>query len=437
MPKIKQKTKTKDKSDKTEVVSLFRNAKGTRDILPGEASLWEKFEKEAKEVAEFYNFSKIETPVLENLDLFVRGIGDATDIVEKEMFVIKTKGGDKLVLRPEVTASVVRSFIQHGLHKLPQPQKLYYFGSVFRHESPQAGRYRQFHQLGFEILSGEGEGDPIYDAQVIITTYRFLEELKIKNPIVQINSIGCRACRSNYKKKLVDYYKDKDVCKDCKRRLSLNPMRVLDCKNKNCAPIKAEAPSILDHLCVNCRRHFKEVLEFLDEVSLPYILNASLVRGLDYYNRTVFEIFAQENDLAIAAGGRYDYLAEMLGGRSTPAVGVAIGCERVIEILKSSYEPGKLKPKVFLVYIGEVARIKSLSLIEDLRRNRIQVAEALGKNSLSSQLETAGKLGSPLALIFGQKESHEGNIIIRDMETGVQEIVPIAKLADEIKKRLH
>lgn len=428
------------KSEKEETLSTLQTPKGMHDILPGDMPFWEKFEKEAKEIAEFYNFSKIETPILENVDLFIRGVGEATDIVQKEMFVLRTKGGTKLVLRPEMTAPVVRSFIQHGMHKLPQPLRLYYLGPAFRHQNPQAGRYREFHQLGFEILSGEGEGDPIYDAEIVIASYRLFEELKIKNLTVQINSLGCRSCRNIYKKKLLDYYKGEEVCRDCKKRLIVNPIRLLDCKSKICLPIKAGSPSILDFLCALCKNHLRQVLEFLDEVSLPYTLNPQLVRGLDYYNRTVFEIFAESGDLSLAGGGRYDYLAEMLGGRPTPAVGVAVGIERVIEVMKpifSSNLNNNSRTKVFLVYIGDAARLKSLSLIEELRRNRIPVAEALGKNSLSSQLESARKVGSPLALIFGQKESHEGNIIIRDMTSGVQEVVPLTKVAEEVKKRLH
>ncbi len=419
---------------------VLQTPKGMHDILPAEFPFWEKFEREAKEIAEFYNFSPIETPILEHAELFIRGVGESTDIVQKEMFLLRTKGGTRLTLRPEMTAPIVRAFIQHGMHKLPQPQRLYYLGPAFRHENPQAGRFREMHQFGLEILSGEGEGDPIYDAEVIIATCRLFEELRIKNLTVQINSIGCRTCRTAYKKKLADYYKGAEVCRDCKKRLLTNPLRVLDCKSKICAPIKAGAPSILDFLCAACKNHFKQVLEFLDEVSLPYTLNPQLVRGLDYYNRTVFEVFSEGNELALAGGGRYDYLAEMLGGRPTPAVGVAVGIERVIELMRPIFESTlnhSGKAKVFLVYIGDAARLKSLSLIEELRKNRVMVAEALGKNSLSSQLDTARKMGAPLALIFGQKESHEGNIIIRDMLSGVQEVVPLSKVAEEVKRRLH
>ncbi len=417
-------------------ILTFQSPKGMHDILPADRPLWDKVYRAAKDVADFYNFARIETPILENVDLFVRGVGEATDIVEKEMFVLRTKGGDRLALRPEFTAPVVRSYIENGLHRLPQPLKLYYLGPVFRHEKPQAGRYRQFNQLGFEILGGEG--DPIYDAQVIILAYRYLEELKAKNLMVQINSIGCRVCRPNYKKKLIEYYKKQDICKECDGRLEKNPLRLLDCKNDACQPVKLGAPSILDSLCVACKKHFKEALEYLDEVSIPYTLNPYLVRGLDYYNRTVFEIFREGSDLAIASGGRYDYLSEMLGGRPTPATGVAAGLERIVEMLRadSKDQVNKVKSKIFLVHVGEMTKKRALLLVEEFRKANVPISEALGKDSLSAQLERAAKVNAPFALILGQKEAYDGNIILRDMATGVQESIPISKIIEEVKRRL-
>jgi len=417
--------------------TAFQSPKGMHDILPVDWPIWEKIYKANKEIAEFYNFSRIRTPILENVDIFIRGTGETTDIVEKEMFVLKTKGGDKLALRPEITPSVVRSYIQYGLHRLPQPMKFYYVDPVFRHEKPQAGRYREFNQLGFEIIGGES--DPLYDAQSIIVTYRFLEEVKVRNLTIQINSIGCRVCRTNYRRRLLDYYKKQKVCGDCTRRLEKNPLRLLDCKNTMCIQVKHGAPSILDSLCTACKTHFKGVLEFLDEVGLPYSLNPYLVRGLDYYNRTVFEIFTEGNDLALAAGGRYDYLAEMLGGRPTPATGVAAGLERVIEIVKNEpfYQNQKTKPKVFLIHVGEVTKKKGLSLIEEFRKENMPIFETLGKDSLSAQLERASKMKAPIALIFGQKEAYEENIILRDMESGVQESVPLNKVVEEVRRRLR
>jgi histidyl-tRNA synthetase len=417
--------------------TLLSPPKGMHDVLPASVPFWEKIENETKSIADFYNFSKIETPILEKLELFRRSIGEATDIVEKEMYILRTKGGDRLALRPDMTAPIMRSYISNGLHRLPQPQRFYYFGPLFRHERPQAGRYRQFHQIGFEIIGGEA--DPVYDAEIINVFYRLAEELKIKNLVIQLNSIGCRVCRPNYRKKLVDYYRDKPVCRDCLRRIKLNPLRLLDCKKEGCQLIRAKAPSVLDYLCSHCRHHFKQVLEYLEELNLPYSLNPFLVRGLDYYNRTVFELFVEGDELALAGGGRYDYLAEVLGWRPTPGVGGALGVERLIELLqlKQPNLSSRTRSKVFLIHVGELAKKRSLSLTEELRLGNIPVVSLLGKSSLSGQLEAANKMGASLALILGQKEVYEGTIIIRNMETGVQESVPLTKAAEEIRKRLR
>ncbi|MDD5098967.1 MAG: histidine--tRNA ligase [Candidatus Colwellbacteria bacterium] len=424
----------------------FQAPKGMRDILPSEAAYWERARETASDIAEAYGFGYVETPVLENTDLFSRGVGGGTDIVEKEMFSLKTKGGDSLSLRPEMTAPVMRSFIENGMSRLPQPVKLWYYGPQFRHENPQSGRFRQFYQTGFEIIGGEQ--DPVYDAQVIVAAVRFLESMKIKNPIIQINSIGCRSCRTIYRKKLLDFYrkelaagskkKGKAICKDCERRMDTNVLRLLDCKEEGCEEIKNRAPSILDSLDSPCRAHFKGVLEFLDEIGLPYSLNPYLVRGLDYYNRTVFEFFTEEENIALGGGGRYDYLADLIGGRPTPAVGVAMGIDRIIGILKSAdivFEPRR-KEKIFVVHVGEVAKKKVFALIEELHKANIRVTEALGKDSLQSQMKAADKEGSPIALILGQKEVYEDAAIVRDMKTGAQETVPLNKIVEEIKKRL-
>ncbi len=439
MPKKAAAPKKTAKTVKKEVKSLLlQSPRGMHDILPQARPLWNKIEEAAREIAEFYGFGRIETAMLESAELYERGIGEETDVVQKEMYTLRTKGSGKLALRPEYTASVMRSYLQHGMHRLPQPQRLYSFGPAFRHDRPQAGRYRQFHHFNLEIVGGDS--DPIYDAQVMTAFYRLLEELKVKPLMIQINSIGCRICRPNYRKKLVDYYRDKEVCRDCARRLKVNPVRLMDCKKEVCQPIKSRVPNVFDSLCSPCRGHLKQVLEYLEEVGLPYAPNHLLVRGLDYYSRTVFEIFLEEGNLALVGGGRYDYLAEVLGGRPTPAVGGAMGVERVIEILQASgtnTAPRGGRPKIFLIHIGDQAKKKSLSLMEELRRGRIPTANALGKDSLSAQLELANKLGSPLALILGQREVYEGSIIIRDMVSGVQEPVLQKNIVEEVKKRLR
>ncbi|MBI2506819.1 MAG: histidine--tRNA ligase, partial [Candidatus Colwellbacteria bacterium] len=374
---VKKKAATK-KNNKEEAKSLLLQApRGMHDILPSARPLWDKLEEAAKEIAEFYGFRRIETPMLESAELFARGVGEETDVVQKEMYTLRTKGSGRLALRPEYTAAVVRSYLQHGMHRLPQPQKLYSIGPVFRHDRPQAGRYRQFHQFNLEVLGGES--DPLYDAKVMIIFYKLMEELKIKPLIIHINSIGCRICRPNYRKKLVDYYRDQEICRDCERRLKINPVRLLDCKKEMCQQVKTGVPNIFDSLCSPCRSHLKQVLEYLEEVKLPYFPNHLLARGLDYYSRTVFEIFLEEGNLALAGGGRYDYLAEVLGGRPTPAAGGAMGLERVVEIIQANGTAPTIKgsrPKIFLVHIGDEAKKKSLSLMEELRRSNITVSNA-------------------------------------------------------------
>lgn len=430
--------KFEEESKKKKKAALFTSPKGMHDILPNEQIWWDKVLKTTKDIAAFYNFMKIETTLLERYELFERGIGIDTDIVSKEMFFVKGGRNDKLVLRPEGTASIARAYLQHGLSHLGQPVKLHYVGSMFRRENPQAGRVRQHHQAGFEIIGGNS--DPIYDAQIIQVFCRLIEQVKIKNFSIHVNSVGCRICRPHYRKRLVEYYrkKEKKLCSDCKRRLKTNPLRLLDCKVPSCQPFKEGSPSLMDNLCVSCSSHFKVVLEYLDELSLPYALDNYLVRGMDYYNRTVFEIFADGYDSALVAGGRYDYLIDAIGGRMTPGVGGAMGIERLIGVMKLreielSPPPGA---KVFLIYIGDIAKKKLLSIIEEFRKSGIRVAEAFGKDSLSKQMQLANKAKAELALIFGQKEVYEESIMVRDLKSGVQENVPLKKIIDEVKKRL-
>lgn len=436
---IKKKTKKLIKKKAKERV-ILQSPKGMRDILPVDQLLWEKARKSANKIADSFNFSRIDTPILETADIFER-TGTGTDIVEKQMYFVKSRGESRLVLRPECTAPIMRAYIQHGLSKISQPIKLFYIGPIFRHEQPQSGRFRQHHQVGFEILGGNS--DPIYDTIAILTLFRLLEELKIKNLIVQINSIGCKSCRPAYVKKLQEYYRNKQnkICKDCRQRFLVRPLRLLDCKNETCVQIKADAPLIIDRLCNSCKNHLKAVLEHLDELKVPYFMNPYLVRGLDYYNGPVFEIFTEQSseiNFSLVGGGRYDYLAEMLGGVKTFAVGGGMGMERAIEVMKFQQLSGlaKNEPKVFLVHIGEEAKKKNLIIFEELRKSGIKVSESFGKDSLKSQLRAADKANAILTLILGQKEVFEETIIIRNMKTGVQETVPINKVVDEVKKRL-
>ena len=419
------------KPKKTQIQSV----KGMRDILPADQAVWDKIRKVTRDLGEEYGFARIDVPLVENASLFSRAVGESSDIVEKQMYAVKSKEDD-LVLRPEFTAPVMRAYFEHGLSHVPQPVKVHYIGPLYRHEQPQEGRWREFYQTGFEIIGGDS--DPIYDAQTIMIAHRFLEEMKLPKLMAQVNSIGCKQCRPAYRKKLTDYYKGKSACKTCKRRLLVNPLRVLDCKEKECEPIKKGAPASIDSLCVLCRGHFKLVLEYLDEVKVPYMLNNALVRGLDYYNRTVFEIVSGESDLALGGGGRYDYLAEMLGGKATPAVGCAVGLDRIALMLAKQgiVTHVKEKKKVFFINIGDLAKKKGLGLIEQLRRAGVHVEESLGKDSLKGQLGTADKRGAEIALIFGQMEAFEESIIIRDLKTGAQETVLLIKMVESVKKKI-
>ncbi len=419
----------------------FQSPTGIHDILSVEQKYFQKIYNVCENMANFYEFQKIETPILEETELFSKGIGLATDIVGKQMFTLRTKGGDCLTLRPEGTAPVVRAYIEKGMQNLPQPVKLWYFGPYFRYEHPQAGRFRQFWQFGFEVL---GEESPVIDAQIIQIFYNILRELKLKNLMVEINSIGDSQCRPYYKKLLVSYFRSREsgLCPDCRRRLRENPLRILDCKEEKCQPIKSQAPQIINHLCQECHKHFREVLEFLDEIELSYHLKPYLVRGLDYYTKTVFEISDESEEGkkqgALIGGGRYDTLVRLLGGRDTPACGAAAGIERIIAVIKGKNIrfPESAPAKVFLAQLGNLAKRKSLRLLEDFRKQKILVSESFGRDSLKAQLSKANKIGVKYTLIIGQKEALEGTIIIRDMASGRQEIVKLEKVVDEMKKKI-
>ncbi len=415
--------------------------KGMRDIMGDEYYKYQGFFERAQEVANYYGFKPIETPILEKEELFMTSVGAGTDIVEKEMYSIKTKGGDPLAMRPEGTAPVMRAYIEHGMHTLPQPVMFYYYGPLFRHDNPQRGRYREFRSFGMEMIGAEKS---IADAMIIKTTATILEEAGATNLTIDINSIGDKECRPAYVRELVSYYKKhlNEVCNNCRQRVKENPLRVLDCKDPKCQPIKEQAPDSVSFLCHACKSHFKEVLEYMEEMNIPYRLNKNLVRGLSYYTRTVFEIIEQglgenEEPLTIAAGGRYDYLAKQLGNkRDVAAVGVGIGVDRVV--LSPWYgdlAPRIIKrPKIYFIQLGFDAKLKSLNIIEILRKAKIPIAQSLSKDSLGSQLAIAEKLGVPYALIFGQKESLENSVIVRNMSNRSQETVKMDKLLDYLKK---
>jgi len=419
----------------------FQAIRGMRDILPEEQLYWEKVKQVIKNLARAYGFERLDTPILEAADLFVKGTGLYTDIIEKEMYSLKTKGGDWLSLRPEFTPAVMRAYLENGLSSWPQPVKLYTIGPIFRYERPQKGRYRQSEQANFEII---GQQDPVLDAQLIQLFFSISKELSLKNLTVQINSIGCSNCRPIYRKKLVSFYKSrkKQLCLNCQKRLQHNPLRLLDCQESKCQRLAQEAPQIIDQLCDDCHNHFKNVLEFLDELALPYILNPYLVRGLDYYTKTVFEIWPEGEEgrqISLAGGGRYDNLIKLLGGKNTPAVGLAIGLDRIVDLMKVrdiKISP-RAHPVIFLVQLGDLAKKKSLKLFEELRKSGLEVASSFSRDTIKAQLKTADKLKVRFSLILGQKEVLDETIIIRNMVSGIQETVPLVKVIKEIKKRLR
>lgn len=415
--------------------------RGFKDILPQDQPAWMWLRRLVDDLAVSYGFQRMDTPIVEMESLFVRSIGEASDIIEKEMFTFTDRGGDKVALRPESTASFARAYVEHGFVNQPQPVKLYYFGPQFRYDRPQAGRFRQFYQFGYEIF---GDADPINDAQLIMMAYSLLTaELKL-TVSVQVNSIGDKESRTKYIKSLTAFYKTRKnaLCDNCKERLVKNPLRLLDCKEKDCQEIATQAPQTVDHLSEASSKHFVRLLEYLDELQIGYELNPRLVRGLDYYSNTVFEIWpADEPDAAQSAlvgGGRYDGLVETIGGRPTPAVGFAGGVERIIaQLVKRQIAiPPIAKYDVFLTQLGEQGRKKSLRLFEDLRRAGVRVAESLSKDSIKAQLEIANRLQCKYSIILGQKEIMDETILIRDMENGIQEVVDFNKAITEVQKRL-
>lgn len=445
MPKLKKKSKKTVKKTKTSKTPkkeelVLHTLRGMKDILPEDQPYWDQVRRVSERLARDYGFLRMDTPVLEFSNLFKRIIGEGTDIVEKEMYEFTTRGGDKVALRPELTAGNCRAYIQHGMSVLPKPIKIFSTGPVYRYDRPQEGRYREHFQVNFDAF---GELDPILDAQVIQVAHRLIQSLGIKTFQIQVNSIGCPSCRKDYRELLISYLESKKnkLCQDCKKRMENNPLRVLDCKEDKCAQVAVSAPQSVDHLCEECRTHFKNLLEYLDELDLPYIINPQLVRGLDYYTKTVFEIWSGSEEgkkAALGGGGRYDKLIKNMGGDDTPAIGFAVGIERIVLEMKrvqaKPYRPPK--PKVFLAQLGNLAKKKSLRLFSELEKNGILVAESFGRGSLKSQLKVANKLGVEITLILGQKETLDRTVIVKNMTSGVQETVSMDKLVELIKRKL-
>lgn len=426
---------SKKKTNKEPFLSL----KGMRDIIDEEYYQFQGFFEKAQEVSVYYGFKPIETPIVEQEGVFTSSIGEGTDIIDKEMYTLKTKGGDHLSIRPEHTAGLMRSYIEHGMQSLPQPLLFYSYGPSFRHDNPQKGRYRQFYQFDIDSLGSEKS---IMDALVIKTAWTILEEAGAKKLSVDINSIGDKECRASYIRELVSYYKKNIQFLPAidHERLKTNPLRILDSKEERTIELNKNAPDSLSHLCADCQKHFKEVLEYLEKMEIPYNINKCLVRGLSYYTRTVVEIMIEDKEtgkmITIAGGGRYDYLAKQLGSKKDiPSVGISIGVDRVVEapwFAKLSPRIIK-KPKIYFIQLGFDAKLKSLNVIEILRKGKIPIAQSISKDNLGAQLAVAEKLGMHYAIIFGQKEAMEDSVIFRDMTNRSQDTVKLSNLLDYIK----
>lgn len=406
--------------------------KGMNDILPGDVETWQHLEKQARQVFGAFGYREIRVPVVEKTELFCRSIGETTDIVEKEMYTFSDKGGTSMTLRPEGTAPVMRAFIQHKLYAQNPVSKLYYIGPMFRHERPQKGRYRQFHQIGAEVI---GVDDPKIDAQVLAMLSHYFETTKIPDVTLQINSLGCPECRPTYREALIAFLVQRlsALCADCRRRYTSNPLRVLDCKVPGCKDATVEAPAMLDNLCIGCDTHFSQVREHLEELSVDYTVNPRMVRGLDYYTKTTFEMVTNSLGAqnAVAAGGRYNGLISDLGGPDLPGIGFAIGLERLVLMLgEQSIAPPR--PELFIATLGEAATKTGFAILTRLQRQGVLAEMEYTGKSLKAQLRRADKLKTRRVLILGEDELARGVVQLRYMDTSFQEEVAL----DELEPRL-
>ncbi len=404
--------------------------KGMNDILPGDVEVWQFLEQSARKVFGTYGFSEIRTPVPEKTELFCRSIGETTDIVEKEMYTFSDKSDNSLTLRPEGTAPVMRAFIQNRLHALDPVSKLYYLGPMFRYERPQKGRYRQFHQLGAEVLGVE---DPKIDAQVLAMLHQYFSVIGIDAVALQINSLGCPDCRPQYRAELIAYLESRlpALCADCQRRYATNPLRVLDCKVPGCKEATHDAPSVIEHLCDHCDDHFSKVKKHLDALHIPYEVNARMVRGLDYYVRTTFELVTDQlgSQSAVAAGGRYDGLVESLGGPALPGIGFAIGMERLV-LLKGAEGVNLRVPKLFIAALGDAAADTAFTLMSQLQAAGVYAEMDYQGKSLKSQMRRANKLQAENTIVLGDEEIQSGHVKLKRMADGNESEVSITALVD-------
>jgi histidyl-tRNA synthetase len=422
----------------------LHSPRGTQDILPQDQKYWEYVTENAKNFFRGWHFQQLETPIFEETHLFTRGIGEGTDIIDKELFELKSRGkGSNYALRPEGTASIVRAYIEHGMRSWPKPVKLFTIGSFFRYDRPQAGRFREFHQIDIEVLGG---ANPITDVQVIYVMHNYFKSLGLEDYTVLLNTLGEPSERKTYISLLKEHFRRNrsKLCRDCKERLTTNPLRLLDCKEEKCLQVSNTAPRLLDHLSDASKKHFESILNSLRELEVPYEVSPSLVRGLDYYTHTVFEFVPKSTrgegqQTSFASGGRYNNLVKELGGKDTPAIGAGIGVERVIDRVKAEGIDLMVmdQPQLFIAQLGEQAKLVGLKVMKELRDADIPFSESIDRDGMQQQLHMADRLKVQWSIIIGQKEVIDGTVILRNMESGMQEVVDREKLVHELERRLH
>lgn len=418
---------------------VTQSIKGTQDTLPAESYKIQYVERSMLEIAENFGFHEIRTPVFEHTELFQRGVGDTTDVVQKEMYTFTDKGGRSITLRPEGTAGAVRAFLEHGLHNEPSPQKISYVTSCYRYEKPQAGRLREFHQFGVECL---GAASPAADAEIIALAASIFDYLEINNLHLELNSIGCPTCRAEYHKALKEYFaaRQDELCDTCRGRLERNPMRILDCKSPICSEIAQGAPKMIDYLCNDCKEHFEAVKNCLDAMDIEYILNPSIVRGLDYYTRTVFEFVSDEigSQGTVCGGGRYDGLVEELGGPHVPSLGFGLGLERLMLLMEAQKTPFPMPRKcdLFVVSRGDKALLKAMKITSDIRADGIIAQCDVAGRSVKAQMKYANKLGATHTIVIGDDEIETGKATLKNMETGEQTEVELESFSENFMDML-
>lgn len=406
---------------------MIQKPKGTKDLLPEESYKWQYIEKKVQELFQNYGFKEIRTPVFESTELFQRGVGDTTDVVQKEMYTFDDKGGRSITLRPEGTAGVVRAYIENGMASLPSPIKTWYNMSVYRYENVQKGRYREFHQIGAEVFGTESY---LADTELITMANEIFNILNIPNIELRINSIGCPTCRAEYQKVLKEFLSKNidQYCDTCKARFDKNPMRILDCKEEKCKKLNVGAPKIIDYLCDECKTHFENVKTMLSEIGIEYVVDPEIVRGLDYYTKTVFEFVSKDEGYTVLGGGRYDGLVEEIGGTHTPALGFGLGVERLVEIYEKYNKENIVKPErpsLYIAQIGEKANLFATKLVKELRLNGINVQKDISERSIKAQFKYADKIGAKAVLTIGEDEISANKAKIKNMETGEEKEVEL------------